>query len=99
MVTIGGNRFHPLWLRDNCPCQECRHESGQRLLDTRTLPDDLDVVDVVENGSLEISFSDGHVGRFDPAWLRSQYGDDQSRSRTFWDAGIQPRAALAEDAA
>src|SRR2546421_220543 len=33
--------LNPIWLRDNCPCPECRHESGQRLLYTRSLPDDL----------------------------------------------------------
>jgi gamma-butyrobetaine hydroxylase len=91
MVTIVGNRFHPLWLRDNCPCPECRHASGQRLLDTRTLPDDLEVVGVVENGAVEVSFSDGHVSRFDPAWLRSQGTEDEPRPRRLWDAAIQAR--------
>ena len=89
MVTIAGNRFHPLWLRDNCPCAECRHESGQRLLDTRALPDDLAVVDVVENGTVEVTFSDGHVGRFDAAWLRSMVADDGAPTPRLWDAGIQ----------
>ena len=69
LVTIEGNRFHPLWLRDNCPCAECRHESGQRLLDTRSLLDDLSVVGV--EGST-VSFSDGHTSVFDATWLRQQ---------------------------
>ncbi len=89
MVTIAGNDFHPLWLRDNCPCPECRHESGQRLLDTRTLPDDLAIVGVAENGAVEVSFSDGHVSRFDPDWLRSQGPDAEPRAQRLWDAEIQ----------
>ncbi len=64
MVVLGDNEFHPLWLRDNCQCPECRHESGQRLLDTRSLPDDLSVVTV---SGYEVSFSDGHTSVFDPA--------------------------------
>ena len=35
------SRFHALWLRDNCQCSECRHENGQRLLDTPRLPLDV----------------------------------------------------------
>jgi gamma-butyrobetaine dioxygenase len=89
MVTIGGNEFHPLWLRDNCPCPECRHESGQRLLDTRSLPDDLAVVRVVQNGAVAVTFSDGHVGQFDPAWLHAAAGDAEPRPQRLWDAQIQ----------
>lgn len=102
MVTIDGNRFHPLWLRDNCACPECRHESGQRLLDTRALPDDLSVVAVAENGSVAVTFSDGHVGAFDPAWLRANAGVAAPRRRRLWGAEIQdelPRARYADVAA
>jgi gamma-butyrobetaine hydroxylase len=88
-------RFHPLWLRDNCPCPECRHESGQRLLDTRSLPDDLSVVAVFENGAVEVSFSDGHVSQFDPEWLRANAGEAQPRPRRLWDASIQDALPLA----
>src|SRR5438067_13483135 len=67
-ATIEGARFHALWLRDNCPCSECRHESGQRLLDTRSLPDDLAIVTV---DGCTVSFSGGHVSSFDANWLRA----------------------------
>ena len=89
MVEIGGTRYHPLWLRDNCPCPECRHESGQRLLDTRSLPDDLTVTGVAENGIVEVSFSDGHVSRFDPAWLRAHGAEAEARTQRLWDSSIQ----------
>jgi gamma-butyrobetaine dioxygenase len=86
MIELGDNRFHPLWLRDNCPCPECRHESGQRLLDTRSLPDDLSVLRV--NG-YEVSFSDGHTSVFDPDWLQAQAGDPPLRARRLWSAELQ----------
>ena len=86
MVVLGDTQFHPLWLRDNCQCSDCRHESGQRLLDTRLLPDDLSVVTV--NG-YKVSFSDGHTSVFDPAWLRANAGDAPSSTRRLWGAEIQ----------
>jgi gamma-butyrobetaine dioxygenase len=84
--------FHPLWLRDNCPCPECRHESGQRLLDTRSLPDDLEVVAV--NGCA-VLFSDGHESVFDAGWLRAQAGEQERWDRRLWGAEIQDALPVA----
>jgi gamma-butyrobetaine hydroxylase len=78
-----------LWLRDNCPCPACRHESGQRLLDTRWLPDDLAILSAEANGSIAVSFSDGHESRFDAAWLRANSGEPTARTRRLWGAEIQ----------
>jgi len=83
LVTVAGGTFHPLWLRDNCPCPECRHGSGQRLLDTRSLPDDLEVV-AVEGTT--VTFSDGHSSTFDPASLTPV---PAPRRRRLWGAEIQ----------
>jgi gamma-butyrobetaine dioxygenase len=83
LVTVAGGTFHPLWLRDNCPCPECRHGSGQRLLDTRSLPDDLEVV-AVEGTT--VTFSDGHSSTFDPASLTPV---PTPRRRRLWGAEIQ----------
>ena len=92
LVTIEGNRFHPLWLRDNCPCAECRHESGQRLLDTRSLPDDLSVVGV---DGCTVSFSDGHTSVFDAKLLREHAGPPERRVRRLWGAEIQDELPVA----
>lgn len=89
MVTIEDTTFHPLWLRDNCPCPECRHESGQRLLDTRRLPDDLAVVGVAGNGAVEVTFSDGHVSRFTPEWLRAHAGEPAPGRQRLWGSELQ----------
>src|SRR3954451_12358757 len=86
IATIEGARYHALWLRDNCPCSECRHESGQRLLDTRSLPDDLAIVAVE---GCTVSFSDGHVSSFDAGWLRANAGEAPRRPRTLWGAELQ----------
>ena len=86
MIELGDHRFHPLWLRDNCACPQCRHESGQRLLDTRSLPDDLSVLAV--NG-YEVAFSDGHTSVFDPDWLQAHAGVTRPRARRLWGAEIQ----------
>ena len=91
-VTIDGNRFHALWLRDNCPCHECRHASGQRLLDTRSLPDDLSIVAVDDS---TVSFSDGHTSAFDHGWLRANAGEVPPRRRTLWGAEIQHNLPVA----
>jgi gamma-butyrobetaine dioxygenase len=85
--------FHAIWLRDNCPCAECRHPSGQRLLDTRTLPDDVVLASArVDDGSVEAVFGDGHEARFDAAWLRAHcYCDAEPRPSTLrlWDAAVE----------
>jgi gamma-butyrobetaine hydroxylase len=86
MATLAGVRLHALWLRDNCPCSECRHVSGQRLLDTRSLPDDLSIVAVE---GCTVSFSDGHVSRFDLDWLRANAGEAPARACRLWGAEIQ----------
>jgi gamma-butyrobetaine hydroxylase len=86
--------FHAIWLRDNCACGDCRHPSGQRLLDTRQIPDDARLSTArAENGSVEARFADGHEARWDAGWLRENCycGDEQARreSRRLWDASIQ----------
>jgi gamma-butyrobetaine dioxygenase len=80
--------FHVLWLRDNCPCADCRHPSGQRLLDTRRLADGLTIESASANGTVDIAFSDGHVSKFDAAWLRDGW-NLRPRERRLWDAAIQ----------
>jgi gamma-butyrobetaine dioxygenase len=73
--------FHPLWLRDNCPCPECRHASGQRLVDVRSFPDDLHVVSV---DGTEVRFSDGHVSHFEAGSIVAE----APRAPRLWDASL-----------
>jgi gamma-butyrobetaine dioxygenase len=61
-----------VWLRDNCPCRECRDpDSGQKLFQITDLPAEL-VVAAVEEGpdSVTVVFGpDGHRSRFGRDWL------------------------------
>ena len=83
-----------LWLRDACPCTECRHPgSGQRLRSVLALEPDTGVATFSSSGDdVEVTFTpDGHVGRFSRRWLadnapgRTRVFDDRSeRNRLPW---------------
>jgi gamma-butyrobetaine dioxygenase len=63
-----------IWLRDNCPCAECRDpRNGQKLFGITDLDADLTVVHV---DGTTVTFSDGHVSRFDPAFLTTEQAPD-----------------------
>ena len=68
--------FYATWLRDNCPCPDCRHpDNAQRLFDITDLPDDLRVAaaELCGAGQIELVFApEGHVTRFDARWLRAR---------------------------
>ncbi|MHB8505015.1 MAG: gamma-butyrobetaine hydroxylase-like domain-containing protein, partial [Acidimicrobiales bacterium] len=64
-----------IWLRDNCPCPECRDpRSGQKLVRLVDLPEGL-AVERVEGagqdaGTVAVTFApDGHRAAFPAAWL------------------------------
>ncbi|MEU8511362.1 phosphonate degradation HD-domain oxygenase [Kitasatospora sp. NPDC048722] len=69
------------WLRDNCPCAECRDpRSGQKLFQIADLPEDLVVSAQCEmNGNLEVLWSDGHRSRYPLGWL-TEAGDGDGRT-------------------
>ncbi|GAA2742573.1 2-trimethylaminoethylphosphonate dioxygenase [Kitasatospora cinereorecta] len=71
----------PYWLRDNCPCVECRDpRNGQKLFRVGDLPDGLAVAESVEDGdALAVLWSDGHRSRYPLAWLA---GTDEGDGRT-----------------
>ncbi|WP_369182930.1 TauD/TfdA family dioxygenase [Streptomyces sp. Y1] len=64
----------PYWLRDNCPCGECRDpRNGQKLFQIADLPDDLTLAAQCElDGNLEVLWSDGHRSRYPLAWLHEE---------------------------
>jgi gamma-butyrobetaine hydroxylase len=92
--------FHALWLRDNCACAQCRHTSGQRLLDARQIPDRPALARArVGDRTVEATFADGHDACWDAAWLRAHCyclnEPESSPRRRLWDARVQadlPRA-------
>lgn len=93
-------RFHHVWLRDNCPCRDCRiEESGERRLFTGDIPDDLvaTTAHVDDAGTLTVDWSDGHRSAFGSEWLAAHdYSDDEARRArrhepVLWDAGATER--------
>ena len=94
----GSDPFHYLWLRDNCPCPDCLHPSGQRLVDILDLPADPAPRTVMldEGGALLIRWdAEGHESRYAADWLRRHaYGPDARAARrrkpVLWDAGLKP---------
>jgi gamma-butyrobetaine dioxygenase len=65
-------RWPAIWLRDNCPCPDCRVPgSGQKLFQITELPDELTVTAVEQDAAtVTVTFGpDGHRSRFDRSWL------------------------------
>src|SRR3954462_15381005 len=86
-------------LRDRCTCAECRHPSGQRLLDPATIALDLELADVTVDGET-----------VSVVWLpegpRSVYSrndliqQEQSTSEPrLWDASASAELPVAEHSA
>lgn len=67
--------FAPMWLRDNCPCSECRDPSShQKLFQLLDLPEDVAILDVTTHGDeIDVTFlPDRHHSVFSASWLRDQ---------------------------
>ncbi len=63
LTWAGGatSTFHHLWLRDNCACPACRHQSiPERLVDTLSIPDDIApaTTDISVDGDLVVVWPD-----------------------------------------
>lgn len=77
--------FPAIWLRDNCPCHDCRDpRNGQKLFGITDLPADLTVLDVAESPEhVTVTFGpDGHRGVFTRSWLSAQHTPDSGDGRT-----------------
>lgn len=90
IVEYEGLRFHSLWLRDNCPCSECRHANGQRLHETWQLPGDVQIAEYqADEQGLEVRFAEPHAhsARFSRDFLLANAYDvaaAQERREVFW---------------
>lgn len=85
----------PIWLRDHCPCDVCRHTSSrERLVKIIDQPVAMPAVSVAD-GVLFLRWPDGHESRFDGGWLH-QRRPGQHRflpalpSSRPWGAGFAP---------
>ena len=94
-----------LWLRARSPDPSQRDTiTGQRLMNPHLLPDDLSLVDArMDASGLQLAFSDGFRGAFDPAELMAgSVLDDACPPPVPWMADLSPQPwygwdALADD--
>jgi gamma-butyrobetaine dioxygenase len=105
-------RFHHVWLRDNCACEQCVHpitkEQTFELVSAPAINPARAAV-ATADGALEVVWaSDGHRSRYHPGWLRAHCYDgvaaDGDDGPVVWDGstpGVPPTfdgpALLADD--
>ena len=83
-VTVEGKRFHYIWLRDNCPCPQCREpKSWQKIFDIsqqQEAPIPLSVN--INDQELEIIWKEEppHRSLYNIPWLLSHAYDHGSQS-------------------
>ncbi|WP_062436590.1 2-trimethylaminoethylphosphonate dioxygenase [Herbidospora daliensis] len=82
---------NPMWLRDNCPCPDCRDpHSGQKFFQITDLPDDLAIGTLAERADqIEVTwFPDGHRSVYPRAWLTAPAAVDHrsEAGKRLWSA-------------
>ncbi|MFC8718436.1 TauD/TfdA family dioxygenase [Kitasatospora sp. NPDC057198] len=80
---------HPYWLRDNCPCPECRDpRGGQKLFRIGDLPDGLAAVETAEDAAgLTVRWSDGHRSHYPAGWDAPAGPDERTEhAKRLWQA-------------
>ncbi|GIL00045.1 MAG: hypothetical protein BroJett029_42530 [Alphaproteobacteria bacterium] len=93
-----------IWLRHNCPCGDCRHANGQRLVDLLDIPADIAPrsARLDADGALEVVWAgDGHVSRYDAAWLSAHSLASAARAArrrrpVLWDRALADRIPRAD---
>ncbi|MFB9365624.1 2-trimethylaminoethylphosphonate dioxygenase [Kitasatospora albolonga] len=79
------------WLRDNCPCAECRDpRTGQKLFQINDLPEELTIRrEVEEDGRHTVEWSDGHLSAYPSGFTAEGTPGDDGRTeqgRPLWTA-------------
>ncbi|MFJ1754345.1 TauD/TfdA family dioxygenase [Kitasatospora sp. NPDC088134] len=80
---------NPYWLRDNCPCTDCRDpRSGQKRFRIGDLPEDLAAVEAAEDATgLTVRWSDGHRSHYPAGWDDHEEPDDRTEhAKRLWQA-------------
>ena len=87
-VIVGGKTIPNIWLRDNCQCSSCMHDSTkQRLQDTFAIPRDLSIKSAtlteaqgVRKKDLAVEWSDGHRSKYNQPFLEKAIRSYNMRS-------------------
>lgn len=84
-VKINGEdlKFPYVWLRDNCQCEQCFHQSAKsRILDWRKFDLNITAKNVSENNdNLEVTWNDGHKSVFKHNWLKIRSFTAENRKK------------------
>jgi gamma-butyrobetaine dioxygenase len=85
--------LHPMWLRDNCCCEECLNSvTREHLLDLRDISPAIkpNTVEIDTEGALVVIWSEQHHrSRYNPDWLYTHSTGEQSQRDnqiTLWSA-------------
>lgn len=75
------SKYHWIWLRDNCLCDECHHpQTLERIVDTWSFDEKLMAKKCAVSSaglSLQITWPDGHLSDYTSEWLRSHSYDNE----------------------
>lgn len=76
-------KFPYVWLRDNCQCEQCFHESAKsRILDWTKFDLNVKPKDVVKGeNSVQISWTDGHTSEYRLNWLKFRSFTEENQRR------------------
>ncbi|AOY84776.2 TauD/TfdA family dioxygenase [Moorena producens JHB] len=106
-ITVNGNRFHYMWLRDNCLCPECRDpNSFQKIYDISEAQSPPKPVSVVEeDDKLTITWQEQpiHQSVFPISWLMAHVHEldtpaESSNKIILWNkADLQKEQTLRHD--
>ena len=88
VINAGDERapaeYHYVWLRDNCPCAECRHpDTQERVLVTHSIAPDIAPLQATFSGDeLAVTWNQGHhQSRYSSEWL-AKHNYSQHRFNT-----------------
>nr|WP_298374608.1 TauD/TfdA family dioxygenase [uncultured Halomonas sp.] len=68
--------FPWLWLRDHCPCTQCRHPLTRERLFLPLADIEKASQTALIEGNLRLQWADGHVSLFDAVWLHQRRPDN-----------------------
>lgn len=94
-LTYQTKRFHYLWLRDNCQCSQCKHDSGQRLHETWLLDANVAIVSSeVDESGLKVQWDtqDQHQSFYSHDFLMANCYDNTApvaKSEQHWGRELQ----------
>ncbi|XP_060070479.1 gamma-butyrobetaine dioxygenase-like isoform X2 [Ylistrum balloti] len=93
------SRFHAVWLRHHCQCEECFDaEINQVLIEIDKLPLDIKATNVrITDGKVWVEWNGNHIGEFSTAFLRKHCysGDSLTQKKASLKTSLYTKPTLA----